>query len=98
MWALGVTLYCLVYNKLPFDANITEIQLMEDIVSKEIVLDKREISEGLKMTILGLLEKDPSKRIKLDALMNNSWINQGYEGLLGEEGYELVADLKETEL
>jgi [calcium/calmodulin-dependent protein kinase] kinase len=99
IWALGVTLYCLVYNKLPTEDKPT-FEIMEDILNNEIVLGNRKISDGLKGLIMSCLEKDPVKRIKLKALLNHQWINEGYEGSLhlGEEGYELVADLKSTTL
>lgn len=33
IWALGITLYCLTFNKLPFESGETEIDIMNNICS-----------------------------------------------------------------
>jgi serine/threonine protein kinase len=47
IWSLGITLYCLAYNKLPFTTGDTEIDIMNNICSQEISFEGRLISQEL---------------------------------------------------
>lgn len=65
VWALGVTLYCLIFNELPFWAE-TEVGVLDAIHKTNLKLSiTRQLSEGLKNILLRMMEKDPSKRITL---------------------------------
>jgi len=66
IWALGVSLYCLTYLKLPFFDN-SLVGLIEAIEKKEHKhkTKERPASEELKDLIDRMLEKDPKKRITL---------------------------------
>lgn len=68
VWALGVTLFCLLYNKVPFWGD-TEFQIMEIVRTQELQIpppEYREVSEDLLTLLKGLMEKDVSKRLSLD--------------------------------
>ena len=66
VWALGVTLYTLLYLKVPFDG-ITDHLIMEAIRQQPFEVPKeRQVSPELMEILLGLCEKDPEKRMKLD--------------------------------
>lgn len=78
VWALGVTLYALIYNELPFWAE-TEIGVLEKIHQTDLKLsEKRNISDGLKRLILRMLDKNPLTRATLDELKKDRWLNEGY--------------------
>ena len=80
VWALGVTLYCLLFGKTPFDAP-NEYLLMQAIPTVEVDIPRyfgsdkissdgpspqpQEVEECVDL-LKRLLEKDPSKRISLD--------------------------------
>lgn len=74
VWALGVTLYCLLFGRTPFDAP-NEYLLMQVIPSADydvlptLGADRVPASSSQECLDLlaRLLEKDPSKRISLDA-------------------------------
>lgn len=68
IWALGMTLYCLTFNNLPFQGGDTELSLMENICKVEISYDSREISNELKELLEAMLAKDPLKRNSLEEL------------------------------
>jgi len=71
IWALGVTLYAMVYNKMPFWAD-SELELANVIMNEEIDFNHdREVSLELKHLIQKLLDKDPSKRPDLQDLLEN---------------------------
>lgn len=49
IWALGVTLYCMTFNKMPFPIHGTDIEVMDRIYNNQIDFEsEREISEELK--------------------------------------------------
>ncbi len=94
IWALGVTLFIMTFNKLPIrgedDGNIMEI--LDLINEAKIVFpesDEREISEELKELILMMLEKDPSKRATTQQIKRNNWVNLGLPDL-SKEVYKAV--------
>eukprot|EP00343_Euplotes_focardii_P004831 CAMPEP_0205807418 /NCGR_PEP_ID=MMETSP0205-20121125/11148_1 /ASSEMBLY_ACC=CAM_ASM_000278 /TAXON_ID=36767 /ORGANISM="Euplotes focardii, Strain TN1" /LENGTH=251 /DNA_ID=CAMNT_0053081629 /DNA_START=216 /DNA_END=969 /DNA_ORIENTATION=- len=71
IWALGVTLFALVYNKMPFWAD-SELELSNVILNDEADFNQeREVSLELKQLLQKLLEKDPSKRPHLQDLLDN---------------------------
>jgi len=76
IWSLGVTLYCLTYNKLPFPLGSTELDIMDNICSKEISFEGREISEGLKHLLKRMLEKDPNERASLVELKTLGFLSE----------------------
>lgn len=66
IWSMGVTLYCLRYGQIPFEKTGV-LQLYESIKHDEIDLSME--SEGdFKDLMQRLLEKNPSKRIKMPDL------------------------------
>lgn len=79
IWSLGVTLYCLTFNKLPFPSASTEIGVMENICNHEITYNSRQISKELKQLLCKILEKDPSKRVSLTDLKNSSFFGCTFE-------------------
>lgn len=71
IWALGVTLYAMVYNKMPFWAD-NELELANVIMKEEIDFNHdRDASLELKHLIQKLLAKDPEKRPTLEELTSH---------------------------
>ena len=70
IWALGITLFCLMYNQLPFwdhDNCENEYSVLELILKNDVVIPTHiERSQGLQELLLQMLEKDPSKRISME--------------------------------
>ena len=66
IWAMGVTLYCLRFGQIPF-GHSGVLQLYESIKNDEVELPA-DCDEDFKDLISRLLEKDPSKRIKMPEL------------------------------
>ena len=97
IWALGACLYCMVFNKVPFD-NDSELDLFKMIMEDELKTDSRDISDGLRTLLLGMLTKDPKQRLNMDQLKKNKWINQGYNSLLSDKGANMLANLTQEEL
>lgn len=77
VWALGVTLFAMTYNKMPFWAD-NELELGNVILKDEVNFSQsRDVSLELKHLIQKLLLKDPSERPHLhDLLQNDPFLQQ----------------------
>lgn len=80
VWALGVTLYCLVYGQCPFSA-ATEFELFDLIPTAPLVFPTQdqvgfETPDDLKDLLQQLLTKDPQQRISLDQVKRHPWVIQ----------------------
>ncbi|KAK9727625.1 hypothetical protein K7432_001709 [Basidiobolus ranarum] len=74
VWALGVTLYCLVFGRCPFMAE-TEYELFHLIPKKPLEFPSDvPIPDTLKDLLLRLLEKDPLQRITLEEAKRHPWV------------------------
>jgi [calcium/calmodulin-dependent protein kinase] kinase len=75
IWALGVSMYVMIFNELPYEDS-NEYQLMQKILKAPLEIStKREISQGLRDLLLKFLEKDPEKRVKMAGLIEDPWLN-----------------------
>ena len=85
IWALGVTAYILAYNKFPFESETDNLfELYEKINKAEYEIPEfPKRSNTIKKIIKNCLEKDPNKRITIEALSNFSFIDKsGHESVL----------------
>ncbi|MCL7051320.1 hypothetical protein MKW94_005917 [Papaver nudicaule] len=76
-WALGVTLYYMVFGKYPFTGD-TMLETYDEIVNNPMIIPG-EINSQLKNLLEGILCKDPQYRLTLSAIVEHPWV-------LGEEG------------
>ncbi|KAI5840811.1 kinase-like domain-containing protein [Morchella snyderi] len=84
VWALGVTLYCLLFARCPFMAD-NEFQLLQVIAKEELMIPNRQllemetepVDEDLKDLLKRLLIKDPAKRITLKEVKRHPWVLHG---------------------
>ncbi|KAF2759624.1 kinase-like protein, partial [Pseudovirgaria hyperparasitica] len=93
IWALGVTLYGLVYGRLPFYTEGSEFHLMRVIHDVPAYIPRRrlkaDVDDDLHDLLTRLLEKDPRKRITLREVKRHPWVVRDIE--------DKVAWLDETE-
>ncbi|CAL9735236.1 serine/threonine-protein kinase Elm1p [Monosporozyma servazzii] len=69
IWALGIMLYCIIYNELPFCGD-NEFATYHQITSRELHFENRDDDQVTRLIIQRLLNKDPQKRISVDALLS----------------------------
>lgn len=84
LWSMGVTLYFILYGKLPF-ASESISDLCEQIIFSEATLPEG-TSEELVDLFQGLLAKNPSERMTMAELREHEWVNTfGDDPLVGRE-------------
>ncbi|KAL2592320.1 hypothetical protein AAZV13_12G062400 [Glycine max] len=71
-WAVGVTLYCMILGEYPFLGDTLQ-DTYDKIVNNPLVLPN-DMNPPLKNLIEGLLSKDPSLRMTLGAVAEDSWV------------------------
>lgn len=83
VWALGVTLYCLIYGQCPFTAS-TEFELFDIIPTAPLTFPSKEeigfdTPDNLKDLLQKLLVKDPQHRITLEEAKHHPWVIEDLE-------------------
>ena len=73
VWALGITLYCVVFGKLPLLANTRAEQ--QRIVVEEQPTFPDDADPDVVDLIQKMLEKDPSKRITIEEIWDHPFLN-----------------------
>ncbi|KAG4304135.1 hypothetical protein PORY_002499 [Pneumocystis oryctolagi] len=74
IWALGITLYCLLFGCCPFTAD-GEYELMNVILTKPLEIPSSPcIGDKAKDLLKKLLKKDPNDRITLEEVKRHPWI------------------------
>ncbi len=74
LWALGASLYSMMYGRMPFDAE-TPFLLLSRIRESEVEWpDSPPISSECRWSLQSLLTKDPSKRCSLSQLRDHPWM------------------------
>lgn len=108
IWSMGVTLFCWKFGTLPF-AETNLIQLCNDIMHKRpVLLDpanpanrRGECTPNLLDLLDRLLEKDPVRRIDMDAVRAHAWVTcEGEDELLSveENTAQMVPEITEEDL
>ncbi|TMW63043.1 hypothetical protein Poli38472_005661 [Pythium oligandrum] len=75
IWAVGVTMYALLFGYLPFYSNDL-VKLFEKIENDAVVFPSSCQDNELKGLLQQLLEKDPEKRISIDTVLQHGWFHR----------------------
>eukprot|EP00760_Papus_ankaliazontas_P019480 PhM_4_TR18027/c9_g1_i1/m.93102/K07359/CAMKK2; calcium/calmodulin-dependent protein kinase kinase 2 len=87
-WALGATLFVLIFGRLPFLATTAQ-DMMRAITSAPLELpvsDEITISDELASFLRGALEKDPSCRMSIPDMMQHPWLTEHDTFMLSPRG------------
>lgn len=90
IWAMGVTLYCFVYGRCPFEDDMI-LSLHKKILEDSVIFpEKPTVSDGLKDLILKMLDKNPDTRITLSNIKEHSWVTRNGEVPMPSESENFV--------
>jgi len=91
IWAMGVTLYCLIFGDVPFTAS-TEFELLSVICHQELKFPEDiPISDSLRDLLTKILTKDPKKRIGMKEIENHPWVTEDLTKEERKEWLEFVS-------
>jgi len=99
IWSMGVTLYCLVFGRLPFEKD-NILELYESIKNDDVRISEN-INPDLADILYKLLEKDPDKRITMNELREHPWVTlRGTDPLIStaKNCAEMVTEITDDEL
>ncbi|XP_072909939.1 calcium/calmodulin-dependent protein kinase kinase 1 isoform X1 [Hemitrygon akajei] len=99
VWAIGVTLYCLIFGKCPFMDDYI-LALHSKIRNRPVEFPERpEISEDLKDLLLQMLDKNPDTRITIPQMKVHPWVTKsGTDPLPLEEDHCSEVEVTEEEV
>ncbi|XP_071094192.1 calcium/calmodulin-dependent protein kinase kinase 1-like isoform X2 [Haliotis cracherodii] len=85
IWAMGVTLFCFVYGRVPFEDEFI-LGLHKKILKDPVRFpDMPAVSNDLKNLLLRMLEKIPDTRISLNELKDHPWVTRDCQHTLPTE-------------
>lgn len=76
VWALGVTLFCLVHGRPPFQSEDI-LPLMDEIVESIPEINPH-LSPNLQWLLRRMLDKDPDSRISVKEISECDWVTEGW--------------------
>ncbi|RCH81919.1 hypothetical protein CU098_000707, partial [Rhizopus stolonifer] len=84
IWSMGITLYCMIYGKTPFDS--TNILELYEMIKQADIEYGQDIDPNLLDLFHRILDRNPDTRITMKELREHPWItNNGTETMLSEE-------------
>jgi serine/threonine protein kinase len=85
IWAIGCILYELVFFRKPFESK-TIYGVFEKIINKPLDNTYEDVDSEIKILLLTLLDKDPSRRPSIWELANTPWIHKYINHYVQEKG------------
>ncbi|CCH42580.1 hypothetical protein BN7_2124 [Wickerhamomyces ciferrii] len=80
IWSLGITIYCLYYQKLPFNGN-NEYELFNEIINNDLKFPENSDPESLVLNdlLLKMLNKNPGKRYSIHDVKSHEFLNSNLD-------------------
>lgn len=87
MWALGATVFMIRCGRPPFLGE-GALQLFHKIIHEPVVFPVR-MCDGLRRLLEGMLEKDPSRRWTIEAVVSDPWLEQEWDEMAATQSPEV---------
>lgn len=98
IWALGVTLYAMLQGTLPFGTKAASLtQVMDSIRDDPLVFEPGVECDCVDLMRV-MLEKDPSKRIRIRELKHHPWIVDGTDDARFSRASSVVVEVSQQEI
>ena len=95
IWALGITLYCMVVGQVPFrsdEAGASKLLYLYYVIQHEEPQIPENLSPELKDIITRMLDKNAKSRITMDDLQEHPWVTKDEESFI-EEPQKTLSEL-----
>ena len=96
-WSVGVVLYIMLCGEMPF-SGATDDEMLASVSVGRYVMDQpvwSTISDECKAVVTGLMERDPQKRLTVEAALECPWVAGSGLGRSHDIGANVVAPLRE---
>eukprot|EP00184_Porphyridium_aerugineum_P008154 CAMPEP_0184692456 /NCGR_PEP_ID=MMETSP0313-20130426/929_1 /TAXON_ID=2792 /ORGANISM="Porphyridium aerugineum, Strain SAG 1380-2" /LENGTH=1385 /DNA_ID=CAMNT_0027150289 /DNA_START=685 /DNA_END=4842 /DNA_ORIENTATION=+ len=81
VWSLGVTLYYMVFGRVPFVAN-NVFRMYTVVCEQELIFpDTPVVPDSLKDLLAAIIKKDPNTRMTIDEIYKHPWVREGLANL-----------------
>jgi serine/threonine protein kinase len=85
IWAMGIILYFMLYEHLPFKGPTLKDVYNAIIKSKVVFPSNKKVTEECKRLIQGMLNKNPKVRLKINEILQSDWLKLPDEQLIPKE-------------
>jgi serine/threonine protein kinase len=80
LWSIGIITYLMLIGCLPFNSNSNENEIIHQILNEPTpypMQQWKKVSFKAKTYVMGLLQKDPNKRMSIKEALENEWLLLG---------------------
>lgn len=80
LWSIGIITYLMLIGCLPFNSNSNEKEIIHQILNEPTpypMQQWKKVSFKAKTYVMGLLQKDPNKRMSIKEALENEWLLLG---------------------
>lgn len=98
IWALGVTLYAMLQGTLPFGTKAASLTQVMDSIREDPLVFESSVEPDCAAFMRLMLEKDPSKRIRIQELKHHPWILTDMEEARFGRSNSVIVEVSQQEI
>ena len=86
LWSIGIIVYLMLIGCLPFNVNSKESDIIHQILNEPTPYPTnqwKKVSFVAKSFVIGLLQKEPSKRLTIKQALEHEWLAVSKENKIG---------------
>ncbi|KAG9402243.1 hypothetical protein AC1031_006866 [Aphanomyces cochlioides] len=76
VWALGVTIYAMLFGTVPFGATAESVPAILASIRDDMLELPKEVGHDLEQLLRGMLDKSPENRLSVDAILHHPWLQE----------------------
>ncbi|CAK4714803.1 unnamed protein product [Aphanomyces euteiches] len=76
VWALGVTIYAMLFGTVPFGATAESVPAILASIRDDLLELPKDVGHDLDELLRGMLDKSPENRLSVDAILHHPWLQE----------------------